>query len=43
MRLRWTGHETRVEERRNTCKVLVRKLKERDHLEVLGVDGRMII
>jgi len=43
MRLRWTGHETRVGERRNTCKVLVQRLKERDHLEVLGVAGRMMI
>jgi hypothetical protein len=31
-----------VGERRNTCKVLVQKLKERDHLEVLGVDGRIL-
>jgi hypothetical protein len=43
MRLRMTGHEIHVGERRNMCKVLVRKLKEKDHLEVLGVDGRMIL
>jgi len=43
MMVRQTGHETGVGERRNTCKVLVQKLKDRDHSDVLGVDGRMIL
>jgi len=43
MRVDWTGHETHVGERRKTCKVLVQRLKERDYLEVLGVDGGMIL
>jgi len=31
------------EERRGTYKVLVRKPEERDHLEDVGVDGRIIL
>jgi hypothetical protein len=31
-----------MEERRNVYKILVKNLKGRDHLENLGVDGRII-
>jgi hypothetical protein len=30
-------------EKRNECRILVGKLKERDHLEDLRVDGRIIL
>jgi hypothetical protein len=33
----------RIGERRGTYKVLVRKPEEIDHLEDVGVDGRMIL
>jgi hypothetical protein len=41
--VRWTGHETGVDERRNKSKVLVEKLKEGDHLEILGLVGSLIL
>jgi hypothetical protein len=30
-------------DRRGTCRVLMKKLRERHHLENLGVDGRIIL
>jgi len=41
--MRWAGHGARVGEMRNAYKSLVRKLKERDHAEDLGVDVRIIL
>jgi hypothetical protein len=32
-----------MEEIRNACRVLVETPKKRDHLEILGVDGRIIL
>jgi hypothetical protein len=32
-----------MEEMRNTYRILVGKLKEKDHLEDKGVDGRIIL
>jgi len=40
-RMRWAGHVTRMGEGRGVYRVLVRKLKERDHLGEPGVDGRI--
>jgi hypothetical protein len=40
-RMKWAGHVARMGEGRKVHKVLVRTLKERDHLEERGVDGRM--
>jgi hypothetical protein len=43
-RMRWAGHVARMVARRGAYRVLVGgKLKERDHLENRGVDGRIII
>ena len=42
-RMRWAGHEARKGERRDVYKVLVGKLRERDHLECRFVDGRIIV
>jgi hypothetical protein len=41
--MRWTGHVTFVEERRNAYRVLVWNLREGDHLKDQGVDGRVIL
>jgi hypothetical protein len=30
-RIRWAGYVARIGEKRNTCKILVGKPKERDH------------
>jgi hypothetical protein len=37
------GHAAFMGERRSVQKVLVGNLRERDYLEVLGVDGRIIL
>jgi len=37
------GHAARVVERRGPHRVLVGKLRERDHLEDPGIDGRTIL
>jgi hypothetical protein len=42
-RMRWEGHVASMGETRNAYKVLVRKQKGRDHVEELGVDGRIIL
>jgi len=42
-RMRWAGHVTCMDERRGVYRVLVGNLKERDHLEDSGVDGRIIL
>jgi hypothetical protein len=42
-RVVWAGHVARDGENRNTYRVLLGKLKERDHLEKLGVDLTIIL
>jgi len=42
-RMGWMGHVTRKGERRGVCRVWWGNLRERDHLEVPGVDGRIIV
>ena len=42
-RMRWAGHVARMGERRGVYRVLVGKLRERDHLECRFVDGRIIV
>jgi hypothetical protein len=37
------GEWCSMEEKRNSCRVLVGSLKERNHLEGRGVDERMIL
>jgi hypothetical protein len=40
-RLRWAERVARMEEKRNTYKVLVGNMYESDNLDNLGVDGRI--
>jgi len=40
--IRWTGHVSRMGDRRGACKIWWGDLRERNHLEDLGVDGRII-
>jgi hypothetical protein len=42
-RMRWAGHVARRGEGRGVYRVLVRKLRERDHWGDPGVDGRIIL
>jgi hypothetical protein len=43
-RMRWVGHVARMGERRGAYRVLVgRPEAKRDHLEDLGIDGRIIL
>ena len=43
-RMRWTGHVARTVESRNVYKVLVGgNMRDRDHLEDPGTDGRIIL
>jgi len=42
-RMRWAGHVARKGERRGVYRVLVGKLRERDHWEDPGVDERIIL
>jgi hypothetical protein len=41
-KLRWAEHATRIQGKGNVYEILVGKLKERDNLEGLDVDGIMI-
>jgi hypothetical protein len=41
--LRWVGHVACMGERRNTCGVLVGKLRERDNFDYPDVDGGLIL
>jgi len=40
-RIRWAGHVTRMEKRRDVNWILLGKPEEKNHLEDLGVDGRI--
>jgi hypothetical protein len=40
--MKWVGHVALTEEMRNTYKILVGIVKGRDHVEDLGVDGKML-
>jgi hypothetical protein len=42
-RMKWAGHAACTGDRRNAYKILVGNLKGRDHLEYLGVDGKIIL
>jgi hypothetical protein len=42
-RIRWAGHVARMGERRGAYRVWWGNLRERDHLEGLGVDGRVML
>jgi hypothetical protein len=42
-RMKWLGHVARMGQKRNAYNILVGNLKERDHLEDIGVDGRVIL
>jgi hypothetical protein len=41
-RMRWEGHIARMEERRGAFRLLVGNVRKRDHLEDLGLDGKII-
>jgi hypothetical protein len=41
--MRWAGHVTRVGDRRGVAGLLCGELRKRDHLEDLGVDGKIIV
>jgi len=41
-RMIWAGHVARIGERRGVYRVLVRNLRERDHLDP-GIDGSIIL
>jgi hypothetical protein len=40
---RWARLVARLRAMKNSYKILVENLKERDHSEVLGVDGRIML
>jgi hypothetical protein len=42
IRMKWAGHVAHMENR-GVYRVLCRKLKERDHLENIGIDGKIIL
>jgi hypothetical protein len=42
-RMRWVGHVGQMGEGRNAHRVLVGKLRERDHWEDLGIGGKLIL
>jgi len=42
-RMKWAGHAACAGDMRNAYKILVGNLKGRDHLEYLGVDGKIIL
>jgi len=41
--MRWAGHVARMEERRGAYRVLVGKLRERDHLGDRGIGRRVVL
>jgi hypothetical protein len=41
-RMRWVGHVAQMGDRSGAYRVLVGDLRDRDHLEDLGIDGRII-
>jgi hypothetical protein len=43
IRMRSAGHRARMGDSRGIHRVLLRNLRERDHLEVPGLDGRIIL
>ena len=38
----WAGHVARMEKRKGPYRFLMGNIRERDHLEELGVDGRIV-
>jgi hypothetical protein len=42
-RMIWAGHVAHVGDRRGACRVFWGYLRERDHLEDLGIDGRTVL
>jgi hypothetical protein len=42
-RMRWAGHVASMGKGRSAYRILVGRLREGDHLEVPGVDGRIIL
>ena len=42
-RMRWVGHVALMRERRGVYRVLVENLRVRDHLEVPGIEGIIIL
>jgi len=41
--MRWAGHVARMWQGKGVCRVLVGKSEERNHLQDLGLDGRIIL
>jgi hypothetical protein len=41
--MRWTGHRALMGKIRNTYKIVIEKMKGRDHSEDLDVDGKRIL
>jgi hypothetical protein len=41
-RMKWPEHVSSMGKKRNTYRILVKKMKERNHLEKLDVDERII-
>jgi hypothetical protein len=41
--MRWAEHVACIVERRDEYRILVGNLRERDHLEDPGIDGRIIL
>jgi hypothetical protein len=41
-RTKWTGHVERIGKMRNSYNIWLENLKGRDHLEDLGVDGKIL-
>jgi hypothetical protein len=43
LRMRWVGHVAGIGRRRDAYRALVGRRRRRNHLEDLGVDGRIIL